>query len=51
MPGTPDRIKCNYLIEMDFKGSVPNFILTQAFKDQAKKIVRLKALVKQAANE
>ena len=46
LPGTPERIKCNYLIEMDFKGSVPNFILTQAFKDQAKKIVRIKALVK-----
>jgi hypothetical protein len=51
LPGIPERIKCSYLIEMDFKGNVPNFILTQAFKDQAKKIVRLKALVLQAANE
>jgi hypothetical protein len=44
-------IQCKYLIEVDFKGNVPNFLITQAFKDQAKKIARIRNLVKEAANE
>ena len=26
-------IQCSYLVEVDFKGNVPNFLMTQAFKD------------------
>ena len=36
---------CTYFAEIDLKGSVPSWIIKQAFKDQGNQIVKLRKCV------
>lgn len=42
----PGLIKVTYFLEIDFRGNVPNFILTTAFKDNTRKMLLIRELVK-----
>jgi hypothetical protein len=44
-------IKLIYFVETDFAGNIPNFLLTPAFKDNAKKMLRIRDLCKQVKEE
>ncbi len=43
------KIKVTQIFEVNFRGSMPNFILGPAFKDQVVKLARIKNLVKKGS--
>ena len=47
----PCRIKAMYLCELDFRGSVPLFLLTKALKDQSIKLVKVRELAMSLDNK
>lgn len=45
MPGDPSRTKCDYIAEINLKGSMPSFIMKSAIKEQGYQIVMLRKAV------
>jgi ribosome-associated toxin RatA of RatAB toxin-antitoxin module len=48
--GDSNRTKITFLIEMDYRGSIPSWVLSTAFKDQSKRLTRMKNLVQDIRN-
>jgi hypothetical protein len=42
---------CTYLAELDLKGSIPDFVIKQAFKDQGNQIVKLRKVTEKILKE
>lgn len=44
--GNPNHTRCQYIVELDLKGSIPGFVMKMAIKDQGYQIVKLNRAIK-----
>jgi len=51
LPEDPNKTLCTYQTEIDMKGSIPGFVMTQANKDIGYQIVKLRRTVEKYLRE
>ena len=49
--GNPNATMCTYMAELDLKGSVPGWVIKQAFKDQGNQIIKLRKVTEKFIQE